>query len=527
MCILTDSVSSDSDADEVSEKNESGDFSPAHSELGKDEKPTVDPLDEPIPKISHMLKENDRNQAHPFEALKSETDVSEQGSPVSGRKNDPKEEIKRETEKSPKGKGRRSRARDSSGENAKLMPLNLDEILNEHFTDSERLGGPCVESKGLSVASETEIDPYVKEKKLLKRKLEQQSPDKRVRLESKMEVPNSVSEAGRTRECCGTEACQDLSVGDSVRSGNAEMPSLVAESDQRLHVRRGENLECSSREKFHAPLKDDDGMPQIGPETLLCHEVDLDDLDEKDKSEPDSATTDKQDLIALGSNPPALPPVGQPNFSVASPLALSQDESRSIKSESDITIEVDSVAEESQEGLCESESANGFEACTTSSNCSIAVPEREVGERGEFCFLTGILVLMNPKKDCLMGQVTVTTAKALKGLFTSHTVPAYTLWRMYCTHSHIIFAHVNQCMCFNCISTAIHLLLKVSSSIRQSRGRNCCWERKGKEFIFIDKDCFMVVLGTKAANELPNVTHLLHLLWKTLLSTRVSVWSYV
>lgn len=48
-----------------------------------------------------------------------------------------------------------------------------------------------------------------------------------------------------------------------------------------------------------------------------------------------------------------------------------------------MTIEVDSVAEESQEGLCESESANGFEASTTSSNCSIAGQEREMGEKGE------------------------------------------------------------------------------------------------------------------------------------------------
>ena len=124
-------------------------------------------------------------------------------------------------------------------------------------------------------------------------------------------------------------------------------------------------------------------MPLIGPETLVCHEVDLDDLDEKEKTSIEDAVVESSESNSLVSIPPALPPVAQHNFSVASPLTLSQDESRSIKSESDITIEVDSIAEESQEGLCERESANGFEASVASGTCSIIVQERESREKGK------------------------------------------------------------------------------------------------------------------------------------------------
>ncbi|XP_053110206.1 AT-rich interactive domain-containing protein 4A [Hemicordylus capensis] len=379
-----DSDSSDSDADEASEKNTNEELSPANFELEKDEKLTVDKPDEEIPKISHVLKENDRNQVHPLETLKLEVEESEQVVQIFGNKSDQVEEIKREVEKSPKGKGRRSRAKDSSLENVKITLLSQEEATSEPLAESERLEKPSLDGKGLSTTSENEMDSSAKEKTLLKRRtVEYPSPDKRVRLENEIDVPNIVSD-GRASKTSGTEECKDFSADDSLRNENEEMPSLVAESDQRLHVRGGEHFESSLEENHSTPLKDeDDSMPQIGPETLLCHEVDLDDIDEKDKSSPENSVAEKPGPSTPTSNPPALPPVAQPNFSVASPLALSQDESQSIKSESDITIEVDSVAEESQEGLCESESANGFEACTTSSNCSTAVPEREMGEKGQ------------------------------------------------------------------------------------------------------------------------------------------------
>uniref|UniRef100_A0A663EPW6 AT-rich interaction domain 4A n=1 Tax=Aquila chrysaetos chrysaetos TaxID=223781 RepID=A0A663EPW6_AQUCH len=378
------SGSSDSEADESSEKNLNEEFSPETSELEKSEKLHDEKLDEENPKIPHALKENDRTQVQPLETLKLEVEESEQIVQIFGNKTEQIEEIKREAEKSPKGKGRRSKSKDPSSENAKISPGSQEEVANESLTEPERLDMSSLDCKEISSTTESETEPPTKDKKLLKRKtLEQASPEKRNRRESEMEVPNIVSEE-RTNECTGAEECRGLNAEESLRTENEEMPSLVAESVQHGQELRNENFERPSEENENVPLKDeDDAMPQIGPETLLCHEVDLDDLDEKEKSSSEDTISEKPDPNASNSNPSALPPTVQSSFSVASPLTLSQDESRSIKSESDMTIEVDSVAEESQEGLCESESANGFEASTTSSSCSIAVQEREIGEKGQ------------------------------------------------------------------------------------------------------------------------------------------------
>ncbi|KAM6254843.1 AT-rich interactive domain-containing protein 4A isoform 2-T2 [Spheniscus humboldti] len=379
-----DSGSSDSEADESSEKNLNEEFSPETSELEKSEKLHDEKLDEENPKIPYALKENDRTQVQPLETLKLEVEESEQIVQIFGNKTEQIEEIKREAEKSPKGKGRRSKTKDSCLENAKISPGSQEEVANESLPEPERLDMSSLDCKEISSTTESETEPSTKDKKLLKRKtLEQASPEKRNRRESEMEVPNIVSEE-RTNECTGAEECRGLNAEESLRTENEEMPSLVAELVQHGQELRNENFERPSEENENVPLKDeDDAMPQIGPETLLCHEVDLDDLDEKEKSSSEDTVSEKPDPSASNSNPSALPPAVQSSFSVASPLTLSQDESRSIKSESDMTIEVDSVAEESQEGLCESESANGFEASTTSSNCSIAVQEREIGEKGQ------------------------------------------------------------------------------------------------------------------------------------------------
>ncbi|XP_025046614.2 AT-rich interactive domain-containing protein 4A isoform X1 [Pelodiscus sinensis] len=379
-----DSDSSDSETDETSEKNMNEEFSADISDMEKNEKGIDEKSVEENPKIPHaLMKENDRTQGQLLETLKLEVEESEQIVQIFGNKAEQVEEIKKETEKSPKGKGRRSKTRDPSLESVKILPESHEEGTNETLIESERSEISSLDSKEFSTTTENETDPCTKDKKFLKRKtLEQTSPEKKIRRECEMEVPNIVSDE-RTSECIGMEECKDFNE-ESHRTENEEMPSLVAESNQHVQELTNENFACTSEENEHMPLKDeDDTMPQIGPETLLCHEVDLDDFDEKEKSSSEDAVTEKPDPNTLTSNLSALPPTVQPNFSVASPLALSQDESRSIKSESDVTIEVDSVAEESQEGLCESESANGFEASTTSSNCSIAVQDRDIGEKGQ------------------------------------------------------------------------------------------------------------------------------------------------
>ncbi|NXP15769.1 ARI4A protein, partial [Thinocorus orbignyianus] len=379
-----DSGSSDSEADEVAEKNLNEEFSPESSELEKSGQVQEEKLDEKNPKIPHAVKDNERTPVQPLETLKLEVEESEQIVQIFGSKTEQIEEIKKEAEKSPKVKGRRSKTKDPSLENAKVSPGNQEEVANESLAEPERLDTSSLGHKEVSSTTEGETEPSTKDRKLLKRKtLEQASPEKRNRRESEMEVPNIISEE-RSSECAGAEECRGLNAEESLRTESEEMPALVAELVQRGQELRGEGFKCPPEESESVPLKDeDDAMPQIGPETLLCHEVDLDDLDEKEKSSGEDTAPEKPDASASHPGQPALALAAQPSFAAASPLALSQDESRSVKSESDVTIEVDSVAEESQEGLCESEPARGFEGSSAGSSCSPAVQEREAGERGQ------------------------------------------------------------------------------------------------------------------------------------------------
>uniref|UniRef100_A0A8C1GKH0 AT rich interactive domain 4A (RBP1-like) n=1 Tax=Cyprinus carpio TaxID=7962 RepID=A0A8C1GKH0_CYPCA len=127
-------------------------------------------------------------------------------------------------------------------------------------------------------------------------------------------------------------------------------------------------------------------MPQIGPEALVCHEVDLDDPEEKDRPSGEELLLmmkeqKTQPLEPSHQLPHVLPAVAPPRlFSPSS--APSPDESHSTKSESDTTIEVDSVAE-SQEGLGENESTHSFDASASSSNSSISLQDRDGKDRGQ------------------------------------------------------------------------------------------------------------------------------------------------
>lgn len=84
-------------------------------ELEKNENLNNDKLDEESPKIvAHILKENDRTQIQPLETLKVEVEENEQIVQLFGNKVEQVEEVKKEAEKSPKGKGRRSKTKDRS-----------------------------------------------------------------------------------------------------------------------------------------------------------------------------------------------------------------------------------------------------------------------------------------------------------------------------------------------------------------------------------------------------------------------------
>ncbi|KAL0968959.1 hypothetical protein UPYG_G00220490 [Umbra pygmaea] len=182
-----------------------------------------------------------------------------------------------------------------------------------------------------------------------------------------------------------------LALGKMEPEVKTEMPALTLE----VHC-GGPGEKCVTGPRTEQTLgPEEELMPQIGPEALVCHEVDLDDLDEKDK-------TSAEELLLMMSqgkihvhppcsadshtshnHVPATSECAAPLFSPTS--APSPDESHSTKSESDVTIEVDSVAGESQEGLGDNESANSncFEASTSSSNSSISLPERDTKDRGQ------------------------------------------------------------------------------------------------------------------------------------------------
>nr|XP_012641085.1 AT-rich interactive domain-containing protein 4A isoform X4 [Microcebus murinus] len=381
----SDSCSSDSETEDPLEKNSiNEELSPdIKEELDKNENLSDDKLDEENPKIAaHMLKENDRTQMQPLETLKLEAGENEQVVQIFGNKVEQVEEVKKEAEKSPKGKGRRSKTKDLSLEIIKISSFSQSEAGSEPHIEAHSLEFSSLDNKNFS-STEDEIDQCTKEKKLKRKILGQSSPEKKIRIENGIEMTNSVSQE-RTSDCIGSEGTKSLNFEQHFEPENEGMPSLVAESNQCIEQLTSEKFDSPAEETVNTPLKEEeDAMPLIGPETLVCHEVDLDDLDEKDKTSIEDVVVESPESNSLVSVPPALPPVVQHNFSVASPLTLSQDESRSVKSESDITIEVDSIAEESQEGPCERESANGFEASVNAGNCSIIVQERESREKGQ------------------------------------------------------------------------------------------------------------------------------------------------
>uniref|UniRef100_A0A8C3WEB3 AT-rich interactive domain-containing protein 4A n=1 Tax=Catagonus wagneri TaxID=51154 RepID=A0A8C3WEB3_9CETA len=381
----SDSCSSDSETEDLLEKNlMNEELSPdIKEELEKNENLNDNKLDEENPKIAaHMLKENDRTQMQPLETLKLEVEENEQIVQIFGNKVEQVEEVKKEAEKSPKGKGRRSKTKDLPLEITKMSSFTQDEAGSEPHIEAQNLEF-SLDSKNFSAAAEDEIDQCEKEKKLKRKILGQSSPEKKIRIENGIEMTNSISQE-RTSDCVASEGMKNLNFEQHFEIENEGMPSLIAESNQCVQELTNEKSDSPAEETVNTPLKEEeDAMPLIGPETLVCHEVDLDDLDEKDKTSMEDVVVESSESNSLVSLPPALPPVVQHNFSVASPLTLSQDESRSIKSESDVTIEVDSIAEESQEGLCERESANGFETSVASGTCSIIVQERESREKGQ------------------------------------------------------------------------------------------------------------------------------------------------
>ncbi|XP_056623551.1 AT-rich interactive domain-containing protein 4A isoform X2 [Triplophysa dalaica] len=247
------------------------------------------------------------------------------------------------------------------------------------------------ETPGSDTDSATEdVGPPERSSALKRKTTEQRSPEKKLRLDRKEEpkmlspVKTSPQEPERRPE--PAEKLEDhstpkLSSPSKDLEVKSEMPALTRE----VHI-RVEPLCLELQDSLTAT--NEEMMPQIGPEALVCHEVDLDDPEEKDRPSGEELLmmmkeekTLLQPMETSDHFPHALAQVGPPRlFSPSS--TPSPDESHSTKSESDATIEVDSVAE-SQEGLGENESTHSFDASASSSNSSISVQERDGKDRGQ------------------------------------------------------------------------------------------------------------------------------------------------
>lgn len=181
---FADSGSSDSETEDLLEKNLMSEELPPDikEELEKNENLNDDKQDEENPKIAaHVLKENDRTQMQPLETLKLDVGENEQIVPIFGSKVEQVEEVKKEAEKSPKGKGRRSKTKDLSLEIIKISSFSQDEAGSEPHIEAHSLEFPSLDSKNFSSATEDEIDQCAKEKKLKRKILGQSSPEKKMR----------------------------------------------------------------------------------------------------------------------------------------------------------------------------------------------------------------------------------------------------------------------------------------------------------------------------------------------------------
>ncbi|XP_052001402.1 AT-rich interactive domain-containing protein 4A-like isoform X2 [Xyrauchen texanus] len=245
-------------------------------------------------------------------------------------------------------------------------------------SDTDSATEDIVPQKRSTAVKRKATEPQTPEKKVCADRKEEPkmlSPLKTSPLQNKSEVERSPEPAQKPEE----HPTPTLSSPGNDLEMKSEMPALTRE----VHV-SVEPL-CTGLEDS-TMVTNEEMMPQIGPEALVCHEVDLDDPEEKDKPSGEELLMMMKEVKAQPLEPSdhlpyVLAAVGPPRLS--SPCsAPSPDESHSTKSESDTTIEVDSVAE-SQEGLGENESTHSFDASGSSSNSSISLQERDGKDRGQ------------------------------------------------------------------------------------------------------------------------------------------------
>uniref|UniRef100_A0A673MDQ7 AT-rich interactive domain-containing protein 4A-like n=1 Tax=Sinocyclocheilus rhinocerous TaxID=307959 RepID=A0A673MDQ7_9TELE len=281
--------------------------------------------------------------------------------------------------------------KESEGKPEEVTSLLPKSQQTPHSSPVERI--KPVETAGSDTDSATEdIGPPERSTAVKRKVTEQRTPEKKIRLDRKEEPkmlspvktpllekkpdPEKKTEVVQKPEEHPSPTLSSPSKDIEMKS---EMPALTREVHLRVEP------PCPELED-PTTTANEEMMPQIGPEALVCHEVDLDDPEEKDRPSGEELLImmkeeKAQPLETSDQLPHVLAAVGPPRlFSPSS--APSPDESHSTKSESDATIEVDSVAE-SQEGLGENESTHSFDASASSSNSSISLQDRNGKDRGQ------------------------------------------------------------------------------------------------------------------------------------------------
>ncbi|KAK3537798.1 hypothetical protein QTP70_018925, partial [Hemibagrus guttatus] len=312
-------------------------------------------------------------------------------------------------DKSPKLKAKRARQREPGSETLTQLPATTNHAEpegpgtlprqpkkpqeSEHIIPKEQVP----QTAGSDTDSATEdIGPPERSCVAKRKATEHWTPDKKIRLEHK-EEPKSLSpekkldterpleEVQETEEPLASPVPAVVAPPEELEV-KTEMPALTKEVQIRVEPLASS---CTMKDDSSA-ITEEEMMPQIGPEALVCHEVDLDDPEEKEKPSgeellvlreekthaPTSAVVQvppQQSAFHLPSSLTAAPPPQQCSPS----SAPSPDESHSTKSESDATIEADSMAE-SHEGLGEN-----FDASASSSNSSISLQERDAKDKGQ------------------------------------------------------------------------------------------------------------------------------------------------
>ncbi|XP_063803362.1 AT-rich interactive domain-containing protein 4A-like [Pseudophryne corroboree] len=294
-------------------------------------------------------KDQESSLVKPAQTLHQEVEKSEQIVPIDGKQTELIVDVK-EADNMPKSKGRRRKTKEPTLENTQILPVPQEYNLVEPKEEPEALDFvvfASLQTKELLFAP-MEVDlpsvPPMKEKNSRKKKPPKQtSPEKKLRAECELELPVITAEEKPVVFSETSEPFNKVEE-EQMQNVNEDMPSLTSELEHMQNTRADEyDLQLNDITRVSCKEETEHIMPMIGPETLVCHEVDLDDVDEQDKVEVMVAEMDTQTILV-----PTLPPTFPPqSYSVTSPLALSHDESHNIKSESYITIEVDSVTEES------------------------------------------------------------------------------------------------------------------------------------------------------------------------------------